>query len=651
MTVRNVKKNLAAQQDLLPGVGPYQQVRRGVVVDVDGPAKSYIELWKEYCGEAYVGTFEDGFVTKPGCVAVSLALGKAYRYTATAEVSIPANSPVDATWVELSSSVHVVQVLEALRRSYAEAGYNVVGTFRDGFTLVNANDVGVDLATGKAFTGPAGTVAAGTNPASGGFVEVSDSLGCVYVSSFLSQYPASTTGAINAAIAYAQSVQRKLVFPRDVELTINSVGSYGDGYEKGIHFPTHNPYDQTKRYLVDFNGCKFKAGADNLIVIKISGSYGKYEGQYSVVPNGKTGVVGTAIAPEQISSAQVPIGAWGGNTATSVWNTLCKSYTEGCDVGHLFAVGGNTSNGLNSACYYNTIHDPVHKDCRIPIRFYGGYAAGIGLVNRNRIIGGGAYDYNATKKTQVGVSIEGGDTNRFFGYDFEGLPKAIKIVNMPGGDSVYNVFNSCMAESCAIHMEMDTSLNSVIGCGFDSTKVFVGGVNALPGTFLAADHYMPQSLMGFESIDLLNTRLKDGATLADKGKPPQFDSNIQPAAADLANVTNVHTESRYTYRVFNGICTLHVKLLFKGVELTSPINIALPETPNDVLYAQTGTIVPCMFPVSVVTSDYFVVTGVFSDESDGLLNGKKFLKIPPPAAGWSSGQFNKLNFEISYQIA
>ena len=102
MTARNVKKNLAAQQDLLPGVGPYQQVRRGVTVTVDGPAKSYIELWKEYCGEAYVGTFEDGFVTKPDCVAVSLVLGKAYRYTATAVVSIPANSSVGPNWVELA---------------------------------------------------------------------------------------------------------------------------------------------------------------------------------------------------------------------------------------------------------------------------------------------------------------------------------------------------------------------------------------------------------------------------------------------------------------------------------------------------------------------------------------------------------------------
>lgn len=68
------------------------------------------------------------------------------------------------------------QLREALRRSYAEAGYNVVGTFHAGFTIVNANDVGIDEATGKGFTGPVGPVAAGTNPASGGFVDVSGDL-------------------------------------------------------------------------------------------------------------------------------------------------------------------------------------------------------------------------------------------------------------------------------------------------------------------------------------------------------------------------------------------------------------------------------------------------------------------------------------------
>ena len=77
----------------------------------------------------------------------------------------------------LSSNVALLRGnREALRRSYAEAGYKVVGTFQEGFTLVNANDIGIDETTGKGYTGPAGTVAAGTNPASGGFVDRSDEL-------------------------------------------------------------------------------------------------------------------------------------------------------------------------------------------------------------------------------------------------------------------------------------------------------------------------------------------------------------------------------------------------------------------------------------------------------------------------------------------
>lgn len=63
---------------------------------------------------------------------------------------------------------------EALRRSYAEVGYNVVdGSFEAGGTLVDANDVLLHEASGKAFSGPAGPVAAGTDPMSGGFVDVS----------------------------------------------------------------------------------------------------------------------------------------------------------------------------------------------------------------------------------------------------------------------------------------------------------------------------------------------------------------------------------------------------------------------------------------------------------------------------------------------
>ena len=68
------------------------------------------------------------------------------------------------------------QIRESLRRSYAEAGYNLVaGSFEAGGKLVTANDVLLQERTGKAFSGPAGPVAAGTDPASGGFVDRSGS--------------------------------------------------------------------------------------------------------------------------------------------------------------------------------------------------------------------------------------------------------------------------------------------------------------------------------------------------------------------------------------------------------------------------------------------------------------------------------------------
>ena len=71
------------------------------------------------------------------------------------------------------SEINKVTSRETLRRSYAEAGYNLVdGNFEAGGTLVSANDVLLQERTGKAFSGPAGTVSAGTDPTSGGFTAI-----------------------------------------------------------------------------------------------------------------------------------------------------------------------------------------------------------------------------------------------------------------------------------------------------------------------------------------------------------------------------------------------------------------------------------------------------------------------------------------------
>jgi hypothetical protein len=108
--------------------------------------------------------------------------GQEYGWSGTfppsGKVVSPGSTPLTTggiavgAWISRFDPELRIQVREALRRSYAEAGYVLVaGSFEAGGALVNANDVLLQESTGKAFSGPAGAVAAGTNPASGGFTD------------------------------------------------------------------------------------------------------------------------------------------------------------------------------------------------------------------------------------------------------------------------------------------------------------------------------------------------------------------------------------------------------------------------------------------------------------------------------------------------
>lgn len=83
-------------------------------------------------------------------------------------------------YVKRSDKYVKVAAREALRRSYAEAGYTLVsGSFEAGGTLASATDVLLHESSGKAYSGAGPfpqTVAPNTNPASGGFTDRSGSL-------------------------------------------------------------------------------------------------------------------------------------------------------------------------------------------------------------------------------------------------------------------------------------------------------------------------------------------------------------------------------------------------------------------------------------------------------------------------------------------
>ena len=129
--------------------------------------------------------------------------GQEYGWSGAFPKVVPPDSTPASTggiavgaWMSRFDPKLSIQVRETLRRSYAEAGYNIVaGSFEAGGTLVNANDVLLREATGKAYTGPAGGVPAGTNPTAGGFTDRSTHINLTFDTvAKMQTYPAFVVG-------------------------------------------------------------------------------------------------------------------------------------------------------------------------------------------------------------------------------------------------------------------------------------------------------------------------------------------------------------------------------------------------------------------------------------------------------------------------
>ena len=158
--------------------------RNGNIVSTVSGANNRFDAQIINMGFTRVGTFEAGATLTNTRQTLLWDIadggdGQEYGWSGSFPKVVPAASTPASTggisvgaWISRLDPELRIQVREALIRSYVEAGYNLVpGSFEAGGTLVNANDVLLHEASGKAFSGPAGTVAAGTDPASGGFVD------------------------------------------------------------------------------------------------------------------------------------------------------------------------------------------------------------------------------------------------------------------------------------------------------------------------------------------------------------------------------------------------------------------------------------------------------------------------------------------------
>ena len=153
----------------------------------DNESKVFEALKRSYADAGLTlvdGSFEEGSTLNSTTdVLLHNATATVYAWTGTFPkvVSAGTDPAAVAGFVMRSGAGLRAEIMpsvsETLRRSYADVGLTLVdGSFEEGGTLTGATDVLLCKASGKAYSGPAGAVSAGTDPTSAGFVDASVSL-------------------------------------------------------------------------------------------------------------------------------------------------------------------------------------------------------------------------------------------------------------------------------------------------------------------------------------------------------------------------------------------------------------------------------------------------------------------------------------------
>ncbi len=385
-------------------------------------------------------------------------------------------------------------------------------------------------------------------------------------------------------------------------------------------------------------GVVLKASANNTVLFYQSASWCQHSGVFRTDSNSRTGVWATCVGPQDLTQ-----------TTTLTQNNYNKMPgvigDSGLDEVHVLQCGPDVG-GADSGCFYNTYPLTRGAGAKRVAWLRDPPNAGGASCNRNEF-----YDFRAGTSSGVGnntgIQIDAGDTNCFYGADFEGVangstpnatPTAIIIAQasaVNGADNNHNKFFGGTMEACTADIVNANATTEFYGVTYADSKctwtaeplVRLGGSDA--------------SVANQRALGMVQT---DGSTI-NTGSITSFSDASgawQAHTLTTANVTHVggasvtsigQEESKYW--VISGMVHWSFRFNFQAAN-TNDILIDLPVAPEADQYQTNSTIVPMKF---VCFSD----DGFTVEQAEGtFLAGSSQVQITHSSAWDTGGANNKI---------
>jgi len=472
---------------------------------------------------------------------------------------------------------------------------------------------------------------------------------------------ADDTAAFTKAITYLLSIGGGRLLLAKNRYLLNGVAG-ADGLTNGILIPFVGGLDDgATATSIEIVGksrdTQLLAGANNMHVIRLSAAYCSVR-NLSIFANGKTGVTGLALIPENVTTPA--------NQSQQSFNQISNIYMSKCAEGIVLQCGGI------GGAYYNEFRN---------IQIHGGSLDGTRGIYLKTGVGTGTPS-NANRNQfysvrlgylNTGIDIESGDTNTFYGCSAEGIgvgtlpnavPVAINIDNVDGNGrgNDQNRFYGFTAEACTADLNCQNDRTGFYGCLLTATKSTVGAGFAGAGTFVG-----PYDLTIFPQI--IAGRVTNGGVLptglssatyevgAESAGQPLVDSgglfkSFTISAATVDNATTISDVHSF-YQKAGKYVDWGFRFAVHPAANNSILKVTAPFTAHASLYDAFATCPPLEFPIVIQAGATKVHGSARFNFDNNPVPGAKLEIVLPGATLWdvTAGDNNFIWVNIRYRQA